>query len=77
MMPEKDPLRRPGDRKRNPDPERPHDPRRVPKGPPRDDRKPAGDEGTREDEDDLPRIDPKARAPVPRLLKVRKQDPVD
>ena len=75
--PEKDPLRRPGDLKRDPDPQRPHDPRRLPRGPARDDRKPAGDESTRTDEDEVPRIDPKARAPVPGLPKVRKQDPVD
>lgn len=77
MSPDKDPLRRPGDLKRDPDPERPHDPRRLPRGPPRDDRKPAGDESTRRDEDDVPRIDPKAKAPVPGLPKVGKPKPVD
>ncbi|MEK6975573.1 MAG: hypothetical protein AABY18_04430 [Candidatus Thermoplasmatota archaeon] len=73
---EPDPMRRPGDLKRDRVPERPHDPRRV-KAPPRDDRKPAGDESTSVDRDDIPDIDPKARAPVPGLPKLRKPDPVD
>ena len=74
---EPDPMRRPGDLKRDRDPLRPHDPRRLPRGPPRDDRKPAGDEDTRTDEDDVPRIDPKSRAPVPGLPNVKRPKPVD
>lgn len=77
MKPGKDPLRRPGDRKRDPDPERPHDPRRVPEGPPRDDRKPAGDESIDRANDDVPDPRDKPRAPIPRLMKVKRPEPVD
>lgn len=72
----RDPMRQPGDLPRPGDPDRPHDPRRK-WTPARDDRKPAGDESTRPDEDDRPRIDPKGRAPLPRLPRTGRPEPVD
>ena len=68
---------RPGDNVRRPGGSRhPHDPRHMGR-PPRDDRKPAGDERTDQRSDDVPDIDDKSRAPLPKLPHPGKPQPVD
>ena len=65
-------VRRPGGSSR------PHDPRRPgPGAPERDDRKPAGDESVSPDNDDVPDIRDRSKAPIPGMKRTPKPQPVD
>ena len=76
MSPDR-PTRKPGGNIERPGAgPRQHDPRHMGK-PPRDDRKPAGDETVSRDQDDVPDIDDKSRAPIPGVSKVKPRGPVD
>lgn len=68
----------PGNVKRPGGGDRIHDPRRpMPGAPSRDDRKPAGDERVADNDDDVPDIGDKSRAPIPDVPRLKKPKPVD
>lgn len=75
----KSPPSRPGGNVRRPGgSDHPHDPRRPgPGAPKRDHDRPAGDEGVTPRNDDVPRVKPRSRAPLPGVPDVGAPEPVD
>lgn len=71
------PERRPGNVRRPGGSSHPHDPRHI-GHPARDDRKPAGDESVSPEQDDVPDINDRSRAPIPGMPKAKRPPgPVD